>query len=299
MSASISGGGFYFELNSVGGKWSWKVVADNITNLGQLFYVSDIKSPFGPLYDVNSPIPGDVVLAMSDSLNTFKTQLSATLALVSSSSVTLTVSEGDTIYDAGLINFTNSGALGSFLSAAATSSQPWLSANPASILGINKNQVASTRVHVNPGIMISASSPYTGVVNLQNLDSPLSVIPVVFTVNVLPRPSILLDQSNVYFTYNISSNTLSGPIIIGISNDGPLTSILNGYISKVQNRSPWLNLTLNSFGPLDSGDSTSFTMSLNTSGITKIPGTYTETISVSSINATNSPALINVRLTVT
>ena len=299
MSAFISGGGFEFSLNSVGGLWKWKVTANNVANSGQYFYIDDVNTPFGPLDVVASPIPGDVIDAMSSSLNTFKTQLTPILFLTSPASVNFTVSEGDSINEIGLVTFTNTGALGSFLSVSATPSFSWLLASPTSILGVGKNEIRSTNVRVNPANLLASNSPYAGVVNLQDINNPLTVVPVTYSITVLPRPTIGSNITTINFTYNISTNAGSAPVVATISNTGPLTSILNVFLSKIQNNSPWLSFTPSTLGPLASGGSSTVTFTLVTNSVTKIPGTYTETISVSSVNATNTPLILTVNVVVT
>jgi len=299
MSAFISGGGFEYSLNSVGGIWKWKVTANNIVNSGQYYYVDDINTPFGPLDVVASPIPSDVIEAMSSSLNTFKTQLTPILTLTSSASVNFTVSEGDSINDVGLVTFTNTGALGSFLSVSATPNASWLLASPTSILGFGKNEIRSTNVRVNPANLLAINSPYAGVINLQNLNNPLVVIPVTYSITVLPRPTIGSNIATVNFTYNIATNAGSGPVTVIISNTGPLTSILNVFLNKIQNNSPWLSFTPSSLGPLASAASANVIFTLNTGAVTKIAGTYTETVAVSSVNATNTPLILTVNVVVT
>lgn len=298
MSVVISGGGFYFSLLSVGGKWTWKVTTNNVVNSGQYYYIDDINSPFGPLNVVNSPIPGEVAHAMSESLNTFQQQLIPTLYLSSSNTLNITVTEGDPTTEVGLISFVNTGALGSFLSVGCTSSEDWTIVNPTSVLGLNKNQAGSTSVKIDPSDLLSVDSPYSSEVVLQNLSVPSNSSTVTVNVDVLPRPEITLSVSTIEFTYNISSNTTSGPIDVDVSNSGPLTSILECYLSKIQNNSPWLSYTPSSLGPIDSGDLETVTFSLIVSGIVKVAGTYTETISVYSNNASNSPAILTVKLVV-
>jgi hypothetical protein len=299
MGTIVSGGGFNYELISVGGRWTWRVVADNIKNSGQYFYVTDINTPFGPLYTVNSPIPADVVTAMSNSLNSFANQLSPVLYLSSSSSINVSVSEGDTITSAGIITVLNTGALGSFLSVSATNSDPWILVNPSNILGLGKNQPGAINVQIDPTLLLAVNSPYSGVVNLQNLSDPLVVIPVSLAVTVLPRPQIALSASVINFTYDIVSNTVSGPLGVDVTNSGPLSSILSLYVSKIQDRSPWLNFTPALIENLASGSSATVTFSINVSCINKIPGVYSDTISFASYNATNSPGVLTVQLTVT
>jgi hypothetical protein len=77
------------------------------------------------------------------------------------------------------------------------------------------------------------------------------------------------------------------------------TSILNAYISKNQNRSPWFTVDNPTIGPLESGFSANVTLTPNSSGITRIIGTYTETLSVVSQNASNSPVTVSVIMNVT
>jgi len=299
MSTVITGGGFYYSLISVGGKWTWKVITNNVVNSGQYYYVDDINSPFGPLSVVNSPIPADVVSSMADSLSVFQQQLLPNLYLASGSTLSITVTEGDPVTEVGLISFVNTGALGSFLSVGCSPSEIWTIINPTSVLGLNKNQAGSTSVKIDPSDLLSTDSPYSSVTTLSNLSVPLNSVSVTLNVEVLPRPELSLSVSTIEFTYNIASNTSSGPIDVDITNSGPLTSILECYLSKIQNRSPWLSFIPTSLGPVDSGDSETVTFTLSVSGITKISGTYTETVSVYSNNASNSPAILTIELIVT
>jgi len=215
---------------------------------------------------------------MSDSLNTFSQQLSPNLYLSSPASLFVVVNEGDGILDFDTITIINTGALGSFLSASATGSHPWILVNPSTVLGLGKNQPGTFGIKINPSNLLSSSSPYSGVVNLQNLSDPMVVIPVSLAVTVLPRPQILLSAITINFTYDIASNTVSGPVGVDVTNSGPLTSLLSLYISKIQDRSPWLLYSPSHIDNLASGNTETITFSLNVSCINKIPGLYTDTM---------------------
>lgn len=292
----VSGGGFEFETYSVGGKWRWKVVANNVINQGQLFYVADVWTPFGRLVDVDTPIPGDVVTSMYESLSQFQQQLAPRFQLTGPGSFSLVVSEGEPIADVGQIMFTNAGAFGSYMNVSATPSAPWILVNPSSVTGVGRNQSSQIALRINPGSMLAANSPYSGVVNIQSNGVPPAQVSL--NVTVLPRPAISVDMNNVYLTYNLTTQTPGGAQVVTVTNSGPPTSLLVYLISKLQNCSPWLSFTPQSDGPIPSGSTSSFILSLVSSGVPRVAGTYSETIRVTSNSASNNPVLVNVYLTV-
>ena len=294
----VSGGGFDFDLCSVGGRWKWKVIANNVVGAGQLFYVTDIWTPFGRLPDVDVPIPGDVVSAMAESLVQFQQQLAPLLALSGPSSFSVTVTEGDSTYEIGDATFTNVGAFGSFMNVTATPSAPWESVSPSFVSGIGKNQSSHVTIRVNPAVMLSSSSPYQGFVNLQDNRVPATVLPVQVNVTVLPRPSIAVSSATITLTFDLNTQAPGGAQALVVTNSGPLTSLLTYTLSKIQNVSPWLAFTPQGDGPIQSGATSSVTVSVVTSGVPRIAGTYTDTIKINSGNASNAPVLVVVNLIV-
>jgi hypothetical protein len=62
MATEISGTSIEFSLPSVGGTWSWKVRANNLRAVGQLYEVVDVTTPYGPITTAAIPLPGDVIL---------------------------------------------------------------------------------------------------------------------------------------------------------------------------------------------------------------------------------------------
>jgi hypothetical protein len=301
MATSISAGGFSFDLDSVGGKWYWTVQADNIQGSSQLYRVINIMSPFGRFSDVELPLPGDVVLAMADTLMQVQQQLAPLLSIISPSNpnISVTVTEGDPSSSIATIIFQNAGAFGSFLTATATPDVPWLQADPTVVAGLNKNEQGQFKVLVLPATLLSTGSPYSGHVILQDNRQPATVITYNFNVTVLPRPAILTDITQVNLTYSIGLGSSGGSQQVQVSNSGPAGSILNVTLAKVQNRSPWLQFIPTAVGPLASMAISPVTFSVINSGVPLAPGVYTETVLVSSQNASNSPVTLTVSLTVT
>lgn len=301
MTSVVSGGGFIFSQVSVGGKWTWTVQASNVQGAGQLYQVADIRSPFGRLTDVNVPIPGDIITAIASTLDQFRQQLAPQLALSSpgTSSFSLTVTEGDPAVQVAIVPFQNIGAFGSFMDVTAVSNSPWLASDPTVVSGIGKNEQGQVALFVSPVAMLSSSSPYSGQVNLQDNRVSPTLVPLSVIVTVRPRPTITVNSTTVNLSYNLTTTTPSGAVQLTITNSGPATSQLSAQVAKVQNRSPWLAISPTTVGPLASSASTQVAFSVVPSGVPMTPGTYTETVLVTSGNATNSPIAVVVSLEVT
>jgi hypothetical protein len=298
MAINVSGGGFRFSVAAYGGEWSWLVAVNNIPNAGQSTQIKDIQSPFGPFTMANIPLPGDVVLAMAGSLSEFQQQLAPEISLISPSSLAFTVTEGDPILNAASIVFQNIGALGSYMIGYAVPDVPWMTSNPSSVVGLGKNQQGQSAIQVIPAPLLASLSPYTGHINMQDNANPPDVIPVTFTITVLPRPTIGLSVSQVDLTFDMPTSTPSAPVDMVVTNTGPLTSTLNFVLAKVLNSSPWLSIIPMSGGPLGSGDNVHVVFSVVNTFVPAVPGVYTDTIRVSSSNATNSPIDLPVTMTV-
>lgn len=296
----VESSGVGFSLQSTGGTWTWQVQSRNIQNFGQLFEVFDIRSPFGALSSVSIPLPGDVVQAMSSSITQLSQQVAANITISSPSppSFFLTVSEGDSVTDVGVIVFSNSGAFGSFLNASATSSVSWLTVAPTQILGIAKGQTGQFSVTVDPNQLTAVDSPWNGTITIQDDNNPTTVLSVPIIVTVLPAPEIDVVPTAFTFCFNLMSQTGTGAQILTVTNTGPVTSKLDFVLAKVQNTSNWLNVSPISGGPLDTGESAPITLSLITSAVPQLAGSFTDTLRVSSVNATNSPIDIPITLEV-
>lgn len=298
MATGVRGGGFDFSVCSVGGTWQWRVTASNIYGAGQLYQVEDIRTPFGSLANTDLPIPGEVITAMAESLASLQQQLQPRVALTGPTSFSITVTEGDPVIGVGDIEFSNVGAFGSFMTVTASPNSPWLSVDPPSVAGIDKNGSGQISARVDPRILLATASPYLGYVNIQDNASPPTLIPVPFNVTVMPRPAIGLSSSAAALAFYLSSMVPAGTASIVITNTGPLTSLLSFTVAKVQNQSPWLAIAPASGSSIPSGGSVTVVLSLISDRVPSIPGVYTEILRVASPNASNSPLEITVTLTV-
>lgn len=301
MDAVVSGGGFEFQTESVQGTWRWTVRANNLQGVGQLYEVVDIGTPHGPLYRTQIPIPGDVVDAMAKSLSDLRDQLAPLLALVSGSQTAfnLIITEGDPDEEIGSVTAQNSGAFGSFMGVTATPSTSWLAVSPTSAQGLGKGEQVTFDLSIFTATLLASGSPYAGVVNLQDDRSSPTVIPIAVTVTVLPRPVIAVSPAQIDLTFVLSTSTAGPPKILSVSNSGPVGSQLEYTVAKVDNNSSWLSISPLSGGPIAPGGSEQVTFSVVAAQAPAVPGTYQETVRVSSPNASNSPVDVVVRLVVT
>lgn len=299
MGSIVSGGCFDFKIESTGGYWSWSVRADNTQGLGQYYFVDNIYTPYGPLFNTQIPIPSDVITSMSTSIIDIQNQLSPLLALNNSdSSFIFTITEGDPNVFIGTVEVQNIGAFGSFMTATATPSVSWLTASPSSLDSIGKNEIGSFNFTLLTNTLLNSNSPYSGVINLQDQRTPPTIIPIVVSVVVLPRPVISTNITTISLTYIIVTGTPGSAQALTIQNAGPVGSQLNFTTSKLGNAS-WLTVTPSSGGPLNSGDTDQITFSVVSASVPMSPGTHNETVRISSPNASNGYVDISVILTVT
>jgi len=300
MGSQVAASGFTFDKISVGGTWFWTVRATNVQSSSQLYQVTDITSPFGKLGAVDVPIPGDIVLEMANCIVQLQQQLAPMVALVGSTptSYSVTVTEGDVQSQVGTVLFQNVGAFGSFLTVVSTPSSPWLSVNPSTVAGLNKNDQGQTVIGINPATLLASGSPYVGYVNLQDNRVPATVIPITVNVTVLPKPTISVSTTTIGLSFTITGSIPSGSQQVTVTNTGAAGSTLSFAVSKVNNNSPWLAVVPTAGGPLGSGDSAIITCSVVPAGVPMAPGVYSETILISSPSAANSPVAVAVTLTV-
>lgn len=297
---TVSGSAFEFSLESTGGLWRWKVLSQNVYGAGVSYEVVDVCTPWGSLYQTAIPIPADVVSAMAGAIVDIQQQLAPLLVLSnpSQTSFVIVMTEGDPNLVAAEIPFFNGGAFGSSLTATSTPSVPWLKAEPGQVGSLGKNDYGQFAVTLLTGSLVSSSSPYLGVVNMQDNRVPATIIPIAFSVSVLPRPIVAVDQPTISFTWYQMTSSGDGPFIVTVSNSGPPNSIMDWTAGRVQNTSPWLSFSPSSGGPLSSGDGEGVQLALVSSSIPSIPGVYTDVVRFSSANSLNGYADVAVTLTV-
>jgi hypothetical protein len=300
MTLQVEGGGFRFKTKSVGGYWSWEVDSQNQQGVGQFYTVQDIQTPYGPLTNVMIPIPGNVIAEMASSLAQFQQQLSPLLTLVqpAQTTFTVTITEGDPDVSVGTVKVQNSGAFGSFMSAFATPSVPWLKTSPSSVDGLGKNEQASFGIVLSPQILLSSGSPYSGVVLLQDNRNPQTTIPIIVNVVVLPRPVIVASPTLTTLTYVLCTNTPGPSQQLTVQNGGPIGSTLDFTIAKVNNASAWLSFSPSGGTGIPSSGMFPVTLSIVQAGVPMVPGVYKEVLRISSPNAANGHVDVNVELSV-
>lgn len=295
--ATVFGSAFEFSLESTGGLWRWQIVSRN-DGAGVHYEVSDVCTPWGSLYQTAIPMPADVVTEMASGILQIQQQLSPLLVLEDPDNVSfvVTLTEGDPNLVVAEIPFFNGGAFGSSLTVAAIPSAPWLRASPGQVSGLGKNDRGLFSVTLLTGSLQASGNPYLAVVNLQDNHVPSTIIPLAFSVSVLPRPSIAVSPASLDFTWYQLTSTGTGPFNVVVSNSGPANSILEWSASSMG--SPWLQMAPASGGPLAAGGSDSVSVSLVPSYIPSVPGVYQDVIRVYSRNALNGHVDVPVTLTV-
>lgn len=300
MTSTVSGTSVAFSLPSVGGIWTWKVQANNLSAAGQLYEVIDIITPYGPFTSTMIPIPGEVITEMANSIVSIQQQFAPFMILdpLSHTTFSLVITEGDPNSDIGTITVLNAGAFGSFMTVIATPGAPWLSVSPSSVQDIGKNGYAVFDCVLITTPLLASVSPYSGTIILQDNRTPSTFIPIIVNVTVLPRPVITSLPTTVSLVFISSTGTPGGSQSVVISNSGPADSSLSFTLAKLGS-SNWLNFTPTSGGPLVSGGSVTSVFSIVAAAAAGlVPGTYIERVRVSSPNASNSPIDIVVNLTV-
>ncbi len=297
--STVSGSAFEFSLESTGGLWRWNVVSRN-GGAGVYYEVSDVLTPWGSLYQTAIPIPADVVSEMASGISQIQQQLAPLLVLEDPDSVSffVVITEGDPGLVVASVPFFNGGAFGSSLTATATPSAPWLRAEPGQASGLGKNDRGLFSVTLLTGSLLASGNPYLAVVNLQDNHVPSTVIPLAFSVSVLPRPTVAASPASLDFTWYQLTSTGTGPFSVTVSNSGPANSILNWSAARLHCTSPWIQFAPASGGPLASGGSETFSVSLVPSQIPAIPGVYQDPIRGYSSNSSNGYVDVPVVLTV-
>lgn len=269
---------YTFRSATVSG-WSWTTRLDTSGVAVQVF-VRDVRTPYGILRD-SVPLPGSVVEEMAESITQVLSAFAPAIGLQPTALV-FTVDEGRGISEALPVQVSNDGVFGSLLSTYWTSSASYVQASPTTVGGLAAGEAALVQVTVDAGPLLSALSPYTSTITVQDdraTNSPQSV-PV--TVIVRPKAHIALSVPNLSFT---AIKPLTGPFgpvasqTFQISNTGPITSVLDYQIQKLTNCSPWLVSFTPSEGQLAGGASQTITVSV-VPPQSMLAGTYTETLRV-------------------
>lgn len=288
---------YEFQQDTALGRWKWTTVMD-VSGSSPSFNVTRIISPFGILRD-SIPIPGDVVEAMGDSIETLRTQFPPTILVGPPSSLVFTVDEGRGFSAAQEVVLTNNGVFGSLLKASFTSSAAFVSVVPTQLGNLASNESGTFDVSVDSTSLVPTSSPYSTSVTVQDASATNTPRTLPITINVRSKATVAADP--VTLTFN-AVKPLSGafPIIppqtFLVENVGPGDSVLEWQIQRVECAS-WLA----SFGPVSGttpgGGAHPITVVV-APPTTISQGTYTETLRISGYS-TNDYVDVTLQLTIT
>lgn len=166
----------------------------------------------------------------------------------------------------------------------------WFSFSPNSgSLGANGSQ--SITVSINAAGLGQGTYTDTIVVSDPNAINSPQRVQITLTVTAVARATIDVVPTSLVFHTAPGSNP--GNQIFTIRNTGTATLVWN---AAKQGGSSWFSFTPSS-GTLNAGTSQSVTVSINAAGLGQ--GTYSDAITISDPNATNSPRSVSVTLKVT
>jgi hypothetical protein len=272
--------GFSYTLN--GRVWRWKTRTD-LSGVSPTFQVIDIITPFGVLRD-SIPLPGEVVQAMSESIDALVSNFKAKLLVGPPTSLTFYVDEGRGYSLPQTAQITNNGVYGSLLAGALSTSAPYIHVDPTLVGHLAFNQTGSFEVTVDSTDLLATSSPYSGSITIQDaaaLNSP-QTLPI--TINVRPKASVSASPTQVNFS---AVRPLSGPFPtiptqqFTVQNNGLSGSVLDYQIVRLTGLSDnWLSGFTPLTGTLNAAQTQAITVTVApVEGL--MPGTYQETLRIS------------------
>jgi len=289
---------YEFQTQVSSGTWRWVTRLD-VTGARPVYEIRGIVSPFGLLRD-STPIPGEVVQSMSDSIDALQQNFPPAILIGPPAALTFEVDEGRGFSDPQDVLLTNNGVFGSLLGTVLTASAGYVVVTPTSVGNLAANEVGSFSVAVDSTSLLSANSPYNEQINVTDPDA--SNNPQVLTMSVVARPKATIDVAPLALDFAVVK-PVSGPFPpvptqqFTVSNLGPAGSVLNYQIQKLTGLS---NLWLVGIGPvtgqLSSGGSQIITVSV-VPDESLSAGTYVETLRISGYS-TNTQIDITVQLVV-
>lgn len=288
---------YQFQQDTTSGRWTWTTVVD-VSGVIPAYRIENIVTPYGLLRDT-VPLPGEIVEAMGDSIETLRTQFQPRILIGPPSTLTFNLDEGRgfSLPQEGLI--TNNGVFGSLLGTLLTSSAAYVQVSPTQVSNLASNETGSFEVTVDSSGLLALNSPYAATVTVtdpQATNTP-QVLPI--TINVRPKAEISVSQDDLTFTV-VKPVSGSFPTVpsqtFEIENTGPAGSVLEWQLQKV-GCAAWLA----SFGPtsgsLASGETETITVVVAPPTSQSV-GTFTETLRISGYSE-NTSVDVSLQLVVT
>lgn len=290
---------YQFDVQTPTGTWRWTTRMD-VSGSIPSFLVRDIQSPWG-LFRDTIPIPGDVVQAMSSSIDQIRLNFPPKILIGPPVSLLFEVDEGRGFSAPQAVVLTNDGVFGSLLGTSITTSAPYVSTAPANVGNLATNESGSFSVSVDSTDLLAVAGPYNEQVVVQdpNATNTPQTLPV--TINVRPKAVILASPLVLNFTV---SKPFTGPYPVipsqqvTLQNTGPLGSVLAYQIQRLTAlSSDWLVSFAPSIGSLGSGGSQTITVAVAPIEGLSV-GTYQETLRISGYS-TNSFVDVLIQLVIT
>lgn len=287
---------YKFHQDTSSGRWWWTTYMD-VSRATPSFRVGDIRSPYGVLRD-SIPIPGSIIEAMAQSVETIKAQFPPSITVGPPSALVITVDEGRGFSLPEPVPLTNSGVFGSLLGATLTTSADYLEAAPSQIGGIPSNASATFQVSVDSTGLVAADSPYTETILASDPNATNS--PQALNVSIVVRPKSVIEASGgVSFSVVKPISGEFNPIpaqSFVLENTGPAGSLLEWQLTRLKCL-PWVASLGPTSGTLNSGESTSIEVEIAPPQST-LKGTYTEILRISGYSE-NQFVDVAVTLTIT
>ena len=281
LAANLTFHDYQFQIAVQQGQWKWTTRMD-VSQSAPFFEIRDIISPFGLLRD-STPIPGDVVQAMSESIDELQAQFPPNI-LLSPASLIFNVDEGRGLSLAQSVIVTNDGIYGSLLSVSLATSAAYLLANPGSLGNLAFQEGGEFDVSVDSTDLIAANSPINETITVQDVNASNTPQTITVTINVQPQATIDVSPTTLDFTV---AKPLTPPFPgvptqqFTVTNTGPVGSVLQYQIQKLTCLSEkWLKNFSPVSGTLNDGESEIITVTV-VPDFDLQPGTFTETLRVS------------------
>lgn len=272
---------YQFSYQTAQGRWKWVTRLD-LSGQNPKPWVINVETPWGLMRDT-TPLPGEVVQAMSGSIDQLLQAFPPTILVGPPTSLTFNVDAGRGRSESQEALVTNDGTYGSLLNAVLITSANWIVTDPGNVPGLASNQSGSFNVSVDSTSLTSAGSPYLGSVIVQDPRSTNNPQTIPVTVNVRPIAHVATDL--VVLTFNVAYS-LTGvyPAVptqqFQIQNTGPSGSLLDYQIQKLTGLSNWLAAFSPPTGQIVGGASQPVTVLVQPCPNSYI-GTYEETLRVS------------------
>ena len=289
---------YQFEYDVPSGKWRWTTRLD-VSGSSPEYFIRDIKSPFGLLRD-SIPIPGVIVQAMSESISELRANFTPSILFGPPNYLVFEVDEGSGYTLPQAVTVTNDGVYGSILSAALTTSAPYLRVNPTTVGNLAINESGEFTIEVTAANLLSTSSPYNETVIIQDPSAPNSPQVVPVQIHVRPKSTINVLAPLIVFNVVRPLDGVYAPVPtqdFTLQNTGPAGSVLEYEIRALTGLcSNWLVSWLPSSGVLPSGQAQSVVVTVQPTAYL-LPGTYTEKLRVSGYSS-NSFVDVEIRLVI-